>query len=78
MSVSTLEPTRAAQALGRSPIPALRMLSIEETGASVVIHGNVTSYYLKQMAQETVIPVLEGRELRNRVIVERIRTEPNF
>lgn len=77
MSVSTLEQSRASEALRGSPIPALRNLSIEESDSSVVICGNVASYYLKQMAQETVMPVLEGRELRNRVTVHRNCTEPN-
>jgi len=31
----------------------------------------VPSYYLKQMAQEAVIPLLDGRELHNRVTVVR-------
>jgi hypothetical protein len=37
----------------------------------------VVSYYLKQLAQETVMPVLDGRELRNRVTVQRNHSEPN-
>jgi hypothetical protein len=69
MSPTTLEPSRASQALGRSPIPALRKLSLEETDAVVVINGRVSSYYLKQLAQEAVMPALGGRELRNRVAV---------
>jgi hypothetical protein len=71
MSSTTLEPSRAAQALRRSPIPALRKLSLEETDGVVVINGRVSSYYLKQLAQEAVMPVLGGRELRNRVAVVR-------
>ena len=78
MSTSTLEQSRATQALRCSAIPALRNLSIEETDESVVILGNVASYYLKQLAQETVMPVLEGRELRNRVTVRQDRSEPNL
>ena len=58
-----------SQALGRSPIPALRKLSLEETDGVVVINGRVSSYYLKQLAQEAVMPALGGRELRNRVAV---------
>jgi hypothetical protein len=77
MSISTLEQSRAAGALRQSAIPAIRNLSIEETEEFVLIRGNVVSYYLKQLAQETVMPVLDGRELRNRVIVENIRREPN-
>lgn len=77
MSTSTMEQSRATLALRGSSIPAIRNLSIEETEESVVIHGNVVSYYLKQLAQETVMPVLDGRELRNRVTVQRNHSEPN-
>ncbi len=71
MSLSTLELSRVALALRHSPIPALRKLSVEETEAAVVIHGKVPSYYLKQLAQETLLPLLGNRELRNRVAVVR-------
>ena len=71
MSSTTLESSHAIQALRRSPLPALRKLSLEETDAVVVINGRVSSYYLKQLAQEAVMPVLGGRELRNRVAVVR-------
>jgi hypothetical protein len=71
MPQAILEQSRAFQALRRSSIPALRKLSLEETDAVVVINGRVSSYYLKQLAQEAIMPVLEGRELRNRVAVIR-------
>jgi hypothetical protein len=71
MSILTVEQSRAAQALLRSPIPALRRLSLAETHEVVEIHGSVVSYYLKQLAQEAVMPALDGRELRNRVAVFR-------
>jgi hypothetical protein len=61
--------SRAAAALRQSPIPALRKLSVEETDGAVVIQGNVSSYYLKQLAQETIMPMLGGRELLNQVAV---------
>jgi len=63
--------SRALAALRQSPIPALRKLAVEETDAAVILLGNVSSYYLKQLAQETVMPVLDGRELHNRVMVVR-------
>jgi hypothetical protein len=71
MSTPTLEPSRAVQALRQSPFPALRRLSLEETDAVVVINGKVPSYYLKQLAQETVMPVLGMRRLSNQVAVVR-------
>jgi hypothetical protein len=55
--------------LQRSPLAALRKLQVQENDASVLILGRVTSYYLKQLAQETVMPVLGGRALVNRVTV---------
>jgi hypothetical protein len=68
---SDRSPSRAAQALRQSPIPALRHLSVEEGPAGVVISGCVSSYYLKQLAQETVMPILDHRALLNRVTVVR-------
>ena len=61
----------AAQVLRSSPLPVLRKLAVEETDSEVVLSGSVSSYYLKQLAQETVLPVLGGRRLLNRVQVER-------
>lgn len=63
--------TPLAQALRRSPIPALRKLSVEESGTVVVITGRVSTYYLKQLAQEAVMPLLDHRQLRNQVTVVR-------
>jgi len=61
----------AALTLRHSPIPALRRLRVEEYDGQVVLTGSVASYYLKQLAQETVMPHLDGRRLDNRVTVER-------
>lgn len=69
MSSSTLEQSRLLLALRRSPIPALRKLSLEESDSLVTLEGSVTSYYLKQLAQETILPLLAGRKLRNSVQV---------
>ena len=71
MATATLPPVSATHALHQSPIPALRRLVLEETDEAVVIYGHVSSYYMKQMAQEAVMPSLAGRELRNRVVVVR-------
>jgi hypothetical protein len=64
-------PSPADLALRQSPIPALRKLQVEETDLEVVVSGSVTSYYLKQLAQETLMPVLGTRLLRNQVAVDR-------
>jgi hypothetical protein len=68
MSIS-LTPSPAEQALRQSALPALRKLAVLESDHEVVITGAVPSYYLKQLAQETVMPVLRERELLNRVMV---------
>jgi hypothetical protein len=69
MSTSTLDQSQLALALRRSPIPALRKLTLEESDGGIILQGRVTSYYLKQLAQETLLPLLDGRQLLNRVQV---------
>jgi hypothetical protein len=63
--------SRALLALRQSRIPALRCLSVREGPCGVTISGRVATYYLKQLAQETVMPVLNDRELHNEVLVVR-------
>jgi hypothetical protein len=72
---SPMAPSRAVDALRQSSIPSLRSLCVEETDTAVIIAGQVASYYLKQLAQETIMPVLAGRELHNCVDVVRHRTD---
>lgn len=67
--LTTSSRSRVVGLLRQSPIPALRKLAVEETDESVLLLGSVPSYYLKQLAQETIMPVLEGRELTNRITV---------
>jgi hypothetical protein len=69
MSTSSLERFRVEEVLRQSALPALRRLRVEETDSKVVITGAVASYYLKQLAQETLLPVVGERELCNRVLV---------
>ena len=77
MTPTTTEPSAALLALRRSPLPALRRLALHETDTTVVIDGSVSSYYLKQLAQETVMPALNGRQLKNKVTVVRRQVVPN-
>lgn len=58
-------------ALSVSPIPQLRRLRVVASEQEVVITGRVPSYYLKQLAQETVRSTLGPRRLLNRVEVLR-------
>lgn len=76
MNSTTRDPAMI-EALHQSPILALRALSLEETDTAVIISGHVSSYYLKQMAQETLRPVLAGRQLVNQVRVDR-HLAPSF
>ena len=71
MATPLLTQTRALAALRQSPIPALRKLAVEETDQAVVLLGSVSSYYLKQLAQEALMAVLDGRKLHNRIAVIR-------
>jgi hypothetical protein len=62
-------PARAAALLRDNAVNDLRRLEVTESETEIVITGIVTSYYLKQMAQEAVRPALNGRKLKNKVIV---------
>lgn len=78
MSPLTLEQSELALALRRSPIPALRKLTLDESENGVIIQGQVSSYYLKQLAQETILPLLDGRPLFNRVHVVTTLAQQNI
>jgi hypothetical protein len=69
MPTATGQQSRAAAVLRQSPIPSLRKLSVHENDEVVLIQGEVGSYYLKQLAQEALMPLLAGRDLVNRVKV---------
>jgi osmotically-inducible protein OsmY len=70
MSASAvLSPPEPIEVLTASPLPQLRRLVVTVNEGEVVITGRVNSYYMKQLAQETVRPVLGHRQLRNRVEV---------
>lgn len=58
-----------ADALTSSPIGQLRRLVVIADDTRVVITGQVSSYYFKQMAQETVRPLIGDRLLLNHVEV---------
>jgi osmotically-inducible protein OsmY len=68
MTVSSLPESSTTVVLQRSH-PALRHVSVEDTGETLVIKGAVSSYYLKQLAQETVKAVQGARQVVNEVHV---------
>lgn len=58
-----------ADVLIASPLPQLRRLVVTATEREVVITGRVSSYYLKQLAQEALRAALGDRQLLNHVEV---------
>lgn len=69
---ATLSTTRldsVADALLANGHPELRQLTVSETEFEVELAGRVSSYYLKQVAQETAREAIAGRRLINRVVV---------
>jgi hypothetical protein len=71
MAATVLTSTNLEAVLSASPNPELRRLAVVESESEVVIEGRVSSYYLKQMAQESIRGALGQRRLCNRVEVRR-------
>ena len=69
MSGAILSGPGVAELLSQSPQPLLRRLKVEETEEEIVLTGTLPTYFLKQLAQETVRPNLAGRRLTNRIVV---------
>jgi BON domain len=59
----------AARRLHSSGFSALRTLRCEVTEGVVIVHGVVSSYYLKQMAQTVVLRLDGVRTVKNLVEV---------
>jgi osmotically-inducible protein OsmY len=53
----------AQQALADSPIHELRDLRVEQQNGTLLIHGLVSSFYHKQLAQEVVRAVCREIEI---------------
>ncbi len=76
MSTSTVLPNagdqedRLVQVLVLSGVPALRLVTVLEQEDMVILSGRLPSYYLKQLAQEALIPHLGQRVLENRITVK--------
>lgn len=61
---------RAQRALSSSPIFALRDLKVEREGEVLWIHGRVSSFYHKQLAQEAIRALAEGLQVVNSIDVD--------
>lgn len=64
-----IAPPTPEAVLSASSMPELRRLAVVSTDESVILSGRVSSYYMKQMAQECVRGVTAGRRVVNRVEV---------
>ena len=65
------DPEAAKDILSQSPITELRELKVSEDRERVFISGRVSSFYHKQLAQETVRQAAHGRSVVNDVAVDR-------
>lgn len=61
--------TKPVEILTISPLPQLRRLVVTVSEVEVIITGQVSSFYLKQLAQEAIRPTLGDRRLLNLVEV---------
>ena len=64
-----LDKSSIFEALKKSHHAVLRRLQVEKTDSSLIITGQVSSYFLKQLAQETIRPHLGSLKVINRVTV---------
>jgi putative toxin-antitoxin system antitoxin component (TIGR02293 family) len=66
---SAVHSSTVGELLSGSPIPEIRKLEVTETSKEVVITGRVSSFYIRQLAQESIRSMIAGRRLRNQVTV---------
>lgn len=71
MSLAVAEESSLVILMRRHAIPVLRRVMVEESPDAVILTGTLPSYYLKQLAQEAILPRLGGRLLLNRIDVVR-------
>lgn len=61
---------QAKKLLEESPISQLHDLQVERHGDEIYLHGRVHTFYLKQLAQETIRSATRGLQLVNAVDVD--------
>ena len=71
MSTELLSPPEAGTALSKSSNSELRLIRVQVTDETIVLRGRVSSYYAKQLAQESLRSSAEGRRIVNLLEVRR-------
>lgn len=61
---------QAKKMLDDSPFQELRALKVDHVGEQVRLQGQVGSFFLKQLAQETIRSATRGIEMINDISVE--------
>jgi len=61
---------QAKKMLNDSSFAALRELRVEQEGEHVLLRGRVDTFFLKQLAQETVRSATRGIEMINEILVD--------
>ena len=62
--------TAASAVLAKSSVTELRTLRVDEQANELLLHGNVRSFYHKQLAQEAVFPIAGTLQVVNHVAVQ--------
>jgi hypothetical protein len=60
---------QAKKMLAESPFQELRQIGLERHGDAVTLSGQLSNYYLKQKAQETIRSATRGFYVRNMIRV---------
>ncbi len=61
--------SQAKKLLVSSPFPELHAVDVDQQGEKVRLKGEVRTYFLKQLAQETVRSATCGIEVENELLV---------
>jgi hypothetical protein len=70
VAAESLSPETALAVLANSTVAELRFLRVDETAEAIHLSGNVGSFYHKQLAQEAMRPIADGRLVVNQVEVK--------
>ncbi|MBM3967058.1 MAG: BON domain-containing protein [Planctomycetes bacterium] len=62
--------SQARKLLTDSPFVELHKIDVMQSGERVTLRGDVASFFLKQLAQETVRSAVRGLEVSNEVAVD--------